>query len=227
MASTRQSITQHKLSFTQTKALRIVVAIHWVVRLIRMFVIQHFKKIRSGFLKTATLLGSILLLPTMASADFCKTAKVTTEINAPARVVFQTITDVASYPEWNPFILRVEPYGVDITEAGAEFDLIVPNPLGFGILRSPEVTLVALEPNLFRNGGIIRYQSTISSAEQLGGPIRTQIVSKLGPNKTLYETEESFCGAFADFSYDFALEGFEAQTEALKQEAERRAGAFW
>ena len=171
--------------------------------------------------------GLLLILSSSASADFCKTAKVTTEIDAPARVVFQTITDVASYPEWNPFILRVEPYGVDITEAGAEFDLIVPSPLGFGILRSPEVTLVSLEPNLFRNGGIIRYQSTISSAEQLGGPIRTQIVSKLGPNKTLYETEESFCGAFADFSYDFALEGFEAQTEALKQEAERRAGVFW
>lgn len=192
-----------------------------------MFIKKQLQKKSRDSANRKTLLGLILIISSSASADFCKTARVTTEINASARIVFQTITDVASYPDWNPFILRVEPYGVDITEAGAEFDLIVPSPLGFGILRSPEVTLVSLEPNLFRNGGIIRYQSTIASAEQLGGPIRTQIVSKMGPNKTLYETEESFCGTFAGFSYDFALEGFEAQTEALKQEAERRAGVFW
>ena len=180
-----------------------------------------------GSLKSQISIGMMLLLSSTASADFCKTARVSTEINAPARVVFQTITDVASYPEWNPFILRVEPYGVDITEPGAEFDLIVPSPLGVGVLRSPEVTLVSLEPNLFRSGGVIRYQSAIAGAEQLGQPIRSQIVSRLGPNKTLYETEESFCGSLADFSYNFALDGFETQTEALKDEAERRARRFW
>jgi hypothetical protein len=174
----------------------------------------------------AILFLTIMVSP-MASADFCKTARASIEIEAPARTVFQTITDVDSYPEWNPFILRVEPYGVDITQAGAEFDLIVPNPLGFGILRSPERTVVSLEPNLFRKGGIIRYQSTISSAEELGGPVRAQIVSKIDSNTTLYETEETFCGAFSDFSYNFALEGFEKQTEALKVEAERRALSFW
>lgn len=189
------------------------------------------QKITHDSLKTAlysqVFLLCALTLPSTASAEFCKKARVSTEINAPARVVYQTITDVAAYPDWNPFILRIEPYGVDITKEGAEFDLIVPSPLGFGILRSPEKTVVALAPNLFRSGGIIRYQSTIASAEQLGGPVRAQILTKLSANTTLYETEESFCGAFADFSYEFALEGFEAQTEALKVEAERRAGVFW
>lgn len=181
----------------------------------------------SDSLKSLVPLGLMLIIPSTASAEFCKTASASIEINAPARVVFDTIVDVASYPEWNPFILRVEPYGVDITQTGAEFDLIVPSPLGVGVLRSPEITLNALEPNLFRNGGIIRYKSTIATAEQLGGPIRTQIVSEIGPDKTLYETEESFCGALADFSYDFAHEGFDAQTQALKTEAERRAGRLW
>lgn len=189
--------------------------------------IKPIPKRLSESLKSLTFLGVMLALSSTASAEFCKTARAYVEIDAPARVVFDTIVDVTSYPEWNPFIIRVEPYGVDITQPGVEFDLIVPSPLGVGVLRSPEVTLNALEPNLFRNGGIIRYKSTISTAEQLGGPIRTQIVSELGPNKTLYEMEESFCGSLADFSYDFAQEGFDAQTEALKTEAERRAGRVW
>ena len=185
-----------------------------------------FPKKQPNSLKGLITMGMMLVLSSTASADFCKTARASVEIDAPARVVFDTIVDVTSYPEWNPFILRVEPYGVDITQTGAEFDLIVPSPLGVGVLRSPEVTLNALEPNLFRNGGIIRYKSAIATAEQLGGPIRTQIVSDLGPNKTLYETEETFCGSLADFSYDFAQEGIAAQTEALKTEAERRAGGL-
>ena len=56
----------------------------------------------------AILFLTIMVSP-MASADFCKTARASIEIEAPARTVFQTITDVASYPEWNPFILRTLP----------------------------------------------------------------------------------------------------------------------
>ena len=191
------------------------------------FVNKHLLKVNLKKWVASAIIFLTFVMSSSASANFCQTARVSIEINASAQVVFQTITDVASYPDWNPFILRVEPDGIDITAVGTQFDLIVPNPLGFGILRSPEITTVSLEPNLFRNGGIIRYQSTIASAEQLGGPVRAQIVSKIDSNKTLYETEETFCGVFSSFSYEFALEGFEAQTAALKVEAERRASRFW
>ncbi|MEO0388083.1 MAG: hypothetical protein AAF281_11220 [Pseudomonadota bacterium] len=169
--------------------------------------------------------GTALLLlsaPT-AEAMFCLTAEAETFIDAPSTIVFETIVDVANYPLWNPFILAVEPAGVDITVIGAEFDLIVTGPRPGSTLRTPERTTFALPPLDAGSGGAIAYAYDAPTAPFLGNPTRVQVVTAIGTDQSFYQTAERFCGPAAQLSFLIAQTGFDAQTEALRLEAERRA----
>ncbi|MEM9812462.1 MAG: hypothetical protein AAF913_07320 [Pseudomonadota bacterium] len=174
--------------------------------------------------KCAVLVGIGLAVMTagQASATFCLRAEAETFIDAPTTIVFETIVDVAAYPDWNPFILSVEPEGVDIAEEGASFDLIVAGPRG-GQIRTPEQTTLVMAPATSADGGMISYAFAGRGARLLGFPERSQIVTPIGSDQTFYETSERFCGIGATFAFLFAQAGFDAQTAALRVEAERRA----
>ena len=57
-------------------------------------------------------------------------------IDAPYDLVFDTIVDTASYPEWNPYIIDVSP-NVDISVVGTEFVLTVDQPFELFHTQSP------------------------------------------------------------------------------------------
>jgi hypothetical protein len=63
------------------------------------------------------------------------------EINAPAERVWQVLTDFALYPEWNPFVRRLE----GEVRVGARLHVFIQPPGGKGMTFRPLV--VAAEPN--------------------------------------------------------------------------------
>ena len=63
------------------------------------------------------------------------------EIHATAERVWQVLTDFAAYPQWNPFIRRVE----GETRAGARLHVFIQSSGGKGMSFRPTVLMV--EPN--------------------------------------------------------------------------------
>jgi hypothetical protein len=155
----------------------------------------------------------------------CLTARARALINAPVDVVFDTVADSGAYMDWNPFIIGVEPEGIDITVVGQRFDLVVVSPLDGSEVRAPEETTMAIRPIDPAEAGLLAYAFRGPGFKLLGEPEREQRFIPVGESLTLYLTRETFCGPAARFSYVFAQAGFLLQTPALKAEAERRAGS--
>jgi hypothetical protein len=174
------------------------------------------------------LIGAIVLsassLAAHAQDASCLTARAWTFIDAPTDVVFDTIADTQAYPDWNPFIIGVEPAGVDITVVGERFDLLVVSPFDGSAVRAAEETTVVVRPTNGSEEGVLAYAFRGPGFRFLGEPEREQRFTPVGESFTLYRTTETFCGPAAPFSYLFAQLGFALQTPAVKEEAELRAG---
>lgn len=161
----------------------------------------------------------VLTSPGNGSA-FCRFGEASMVINAPAEIVYETIVDVASYPHWNPFILRVEPEDADITVTGAKFTLITDLNVGsFG--ESDEETVIAVPPTPDEPGLLI-YAYRGTGYEYLESE-RVQTFTVIDETTTLYESVEQFCGLLSLFvPFRSVQDGFERQTAALAEEAVRR-----
>lgn len=161
----------------------------------------------------------VLNLPAYGSA-FCRFVEASRVIDAPADMVYETIVDVHAYPDWNPFILRVEPEGVDISVPGTEFILMTSLNVGsFG--ESPEETVIAIPPTSDEPGTLIYAYRGIGYEYLMSQ--RVQTFTAIDDTTTLYESVEQFCGLLSLFiPYRSVQDGFESQTEALAIEAVRR-----
>lgn len=156
----------------------------------------------------------------------CVTVRASATINAPYDLVFDTVVDTASYPEWNPYVIEVSPPGVDVSEVGAELVLTVDQPFQLFHTESPEKTTRVELPD--SGSALLVYAFNDPLAALVGNPERVQRVTALSATRTRYETEETFCTFLLPLLPLASVQtGFQLQTVALKLEAERRYALSW
>lgn len=146
---------------------------------------------------------------------------VTVDIDAPADVVWAVVTDFASYPDWNPFTVRVDTDG----EVGDDVLLHLPDP------ARPGETFTTLEHVRVKQApapdrpGHLQYDTGDSIPGMLA--VRDQWVTDLGGGRSSYSTTDAFTGEVAQVVYDLQAEwvkaGFDATAHALKARAEALA----
>jgi hypothetical protein len=144
-----------------------------------------------------------------------------TDIDAPLDTVWAVMTDTESYPEWNPFVVRVE--CAQPPEVGAPIRLHVEFAGGKQAVSPERITVV--EPP-YDDAGTRR--ATLAYVYE-GWPARLRLVrgtrwqrlSQTVGGPTRYETVEEFSGPLVPLAGpDRVEEGFVRHAEALKRRAE-------
>jgi hypothetical protein len=140
------------------------------------------------------------------------------EINAPAKAVRAVLFNIDDYPNWNPYLVKVD----GTLAPGSQLYLTVKPVGGAEITANATVTSVT-ENQLSWNG---------TGLSQLGsGPITLAvpgilsarhdfIIEELGPGKTFFHNDTNFSGSVIPF-YD--LKPIEAGMEAMNQALKKRA----
>lgn len=139
-------------------------------------------------------------------------------IDAPLERVWAILVDVAAYPEWNPFVPRVETDG-DPTSIGTRMRFLVRWSNG-GVARSVE-EVTACEPPA--SGAALwsyAYRGPLATLGLVRGT-RTQTLERRG-DQTIYRSVEPFTGVLLAFvPLDDVKDGFERQARALRARATR------
>jgi uncharacterized protein YndB with AHSA1/START domain len=117
------------------------------------------------------------------------------DIAAPAQRVFEIITDLDRYPQWNRFTPRITLATKDL-RVGAELDLdcqMTPTSL----LKGEREVILALEPE--------RYAFAMGTSRTRGRPgitsVRWQICEPRGPALTHFVNAEQFTGLISPLVY--------------------------
>ncbi len=135
------------------------------------------------------------------------------EIDASASRVWAILTDFDRYPEWNPFVRRIEGVG----EVGKRFRATIVPPGSRGMSFSP--TLLKLEPKRE-----LRWIGHLLVAGVFDGEHIFEI-EPIGERRVRFVQRERFRGLFTApllKSIGAATrQGFEAMNRALKAEAEK------
>ncbi|WP_380876342.1 hypothetical protein ACFB49_08260 [Sphingomonas sp. DBB INV C78] len=132
---------------------------------------------------------------------------ITVEIDAPADFVWDVLTDVPRYPEWNPFTRKV----VTDFAIGGAVRLTVPDSNGSDELFEFDEYLRTFEPPKLLAWGIPDYA------------LREQIVTPLGPDRCAYHSTDRWFGdGVADYVNhgDYVQRGFDSVALALKARVE-------
>ena len=142
------------------------------------------------------------------------TVSVTVDIAAPARVVWQVLTDMPRYNEWNPFCIRA----VSTLEMDAAVEMTLVNYAAPGTLVPNCEYICALEPER-----LISWQMKHSDAWPYPAR-RDQVVTPTGPESCQYFTTDAFLGANGIHVFRFAgpwiKSAFDDSAAALKARAE-------
>ena len=136
------------------------------------------------------------------------------EIDAPAVRVWDVLTDVASYDEWNPFIRHLEG---ELRE-GSRLKATIAPPDGRATTFTPAVT--DLQPRRR-----IAWLGHLGVRGIFDGE-HFHEVEELEPGRTRYVQRERFTGALVPFVGGMLRkteEGFRRMNAALKERAERPA----
>jgi hypothetical protein len=154
-------------------------------------------------------------------------AEASVDISAPIEVVWQVMTDLARYPEWNPFVVDIAPVRGDVAFAvGADISLEVkwgrgggaktiervsrldaPRPDGEARRAAMEYVFLGWLPRL----ALVRGSRLQALEQRAGGP-------------TTYRTSERFTGLLArGVPLAKVQDGFERHAKALKARAEALA----
>ncbi len=148
-----------------------------------------------------------------------------TLVDAPIQRVWDVMLDFARYPEWNPFIVKVDrPEGVRV---GAPVGLHVRWGDGKGLV-SPE-RIGRIEPPALAGDGRLRgvfgYNfGTLLATLNLVRSERLQIVEQQADGKTLYRSSIKLTGLHAGLTPRAKVQdGFDRQTAALKKRCESLA----
>ena len=133
------------------------------------------------------------------------------DIDAKPEVVWQVLTDLDRYPEWNPFITSA----VGTPEVGAKLVNRMEPPGGKAMTFKPQVTVV-------EDGETFEWLGTLGFSGVFDGRHRFDI--EASPTGTKLIQSESFDGVLVRFmrkSLDTQTKaGFEAMNAALKARAE-------
>lgn len=137
------------------------------------------------------------------------------EINAPASVVWEVLTDLPRYREWNPFTVQVD----TTLQVGDPVDLHIPIPGQPGQEMVVREYLVAVEPER-----LLSWEQR-ATADNKDAARRDQYIEALGPERSRYFTTDIFLGLNADHIMErfggWVKSSFDAVATGVKQQAER------
>lgn len=137
------------------------------------------------------------------------------QIAAPAARVWFILTDFATYPAWNPFILSIS----GPQEQGAKLAVTIQPTGGRAMSFKPRVLV-------FKEAAELRWKGQVLLPGIMDGEHYFQL-SALGPQRTLLVQGETFTGLLSFIMRGSASagtkQGFEAMNTALKRRAESAA----
>lgn len=154
----------------------------------------------------------------MSKARNIVTSKVV-DIDAPASVVWQVLTDLPRYREWNPFTVRVE----STLQIGDPVDLYIPIPDQPGQEMCVREWLVASEPDR-----LLSWEQR-TTAENKDCARRDQYVEAVDAGHSRYYTTDIFLGLNQDTLMDafgpWVKASFDGVADGVKRQAEALHGA--
>ena len=136
------------------------------------------------------------------------------DIAAPAELVWSVLIDLARYPQWNPYTVKVESSLV----LGEPVNLFLPHPGQPGELLHVIEYLADFEPHR-----LLAWEM-YATADNPDAARREQHIERTGPASCRYHTTDQFLGATADQVManhgPWVQQGFDAVARALKVRAE-------
>jgi hypothetical protein len=134
------------------------------------------------------------------------------EINAPAEKVWRVLTDFAAYPEWNPFVRRLD----GEVSVGARLQVYIQSAGGKGMSFRP--TVLDAEPNKeLRWLGHLWFPGIFDGEHSF-------VIEPLGDGRVRFVQRERFKGLLVPFLSKMldrdTRRGFEEMNRALKLRAE-------
>jgi len=139
------------------------------------------------------------------------------DIDAPASLVWEVLTDLERYPQWNPFCPRIE----STLKLGDPVHMHISVP-GTSETQPVSETLVACEPQR-----LLSWEMR-PTAENKDAARRDQYIEALGSDRCRYVTTDIFLGVNADEIMrnhgGWVKAGFDAMALALKARAEALHG---
>jgi len=136
------------------------------------------------------------------------------DIDAPAAVVWDILTDLKRYPEWNPFCVQAE----STLEMGAPITMSITNTWNPGETMRVVEYVCAFEPERLLSWGMHWTPDWPYAAR------RDQVIETLGPAKCRYYSTDAFHGETGvhvmRFAGPWVKAGFDATARALKKRAE-------
>ncbi len=134
------------------------------------------------------------------------------DIDASPQRVWQVLTDLSAYTEWNPFIVRAE----GRIEAGSRLTLRMQPVGGRATTVKPRVVEVV-------DGSVLRWRGTVGVRGLLDADHTFRLVA-LGGGGTRLHQDEYFHGLLVRLArrslHQRTLPAFDAMNEALKHRAE-------
>jgi hypothetical protein len=151
---------------------------------------------------------SLVLFLCAASLAGCTAIDTRVVINAPATKVRAIVGDYKAYPNWNPFVVKVE----GDMSAGNDVQVTV-HPVGRARITGTGHILAS-------DSGRIAWSGRLGFPGIFSG-VHTFLIEADGPNRTIFSNNEKMQGLSVLF-YDFkpTEEAFVAMNQALKQRAE-------
>lgn len=157
--------------------------------------------------------------PVMGFDPNAVTRSETVAINAPASVVWQVLTDLPRYNEWNPFCIRA----VSTLEMGAPVEMTLINYATAGGPTVPNLEYVCgFEPERLLSWEFPNLDFWPYPAR------RDQVITPTGPDSCTYYSTDAFLGANGIHVFRFAgpwvKRAFDDTALALKARAEQLHG---
>jgi hypothetical protein len=139
------------------------------------------------------------------------------DIEAPAQVVWEILTDLANYHRWNPFVVNA----AGVVAMGNRLVCEPQMPGGRRYTFKPVITRLRPEREFAWSGHVLH--------PRLGSGEHIFQLEALTPQRTRLIHDEVFTGLFAPLVVWFAgmqtTRGFELMNHALKRVAERQVAA--
>ncbi len=141
-----------------------------------------------------------------------RTIHTSVEINAPADRVWDILINFEDYPNWNPFITKIQGEAGE----GANLEVFISPPGGKGMTFKPRV--IKCEPNKE-----FRWKGKLFVPGLFDGEHSFQI-NPIGDDRVDFVQEETFSGILVGLVFGMmgasTQKGFEAMNQALKTQAE-------
>jgi hypothetical protein len=133
-------------------------------------------------------------------------------INAPAETVWQVLTDLERYPEWNPFTVRA----VSTLEIGSTVDLYIP--------RGEKMMKQSFVLEVFDPPSEVAWRLPKMLHKSVFNAYRTQKIVPLDDERCTYQTSDTFDGWIAGKLHSsqsgWVLRNFNKLADALKERSE-------